>query len=424
MSRYKLLIGSIFTIIFSFALFSCDNGEDLQNPIAESLGSDVSDQEFISLDLDMNIEKLNTTRCSSRLGNDNPFDSQDYCLEEYRQQQHPFGFKLILLIDDKVVSNDSLLISLGVNRGTQLPDLSHNPYITYVKQVDNTSLKFGLRFLKTIKPNQVKLLCLGSTNGLEEQFQNCDIGNSLSDIVLRTKDLQLHCDFISLHKLSDETDWNKIDKKIILKRNAAQIIVLYPDPALDFTKIKQQHNSTYWYIFTVPNTSTSLPNYTPSTGYRDFDTSFYYFKDNTVRRFDDNRVFGDQISLWGGSNAITYKNKTFGYFYPLDMLAPNEPFYPVNGKNEKFQYLTFVAYDYHNREKYWSNIQFPQTGIKANTRYVIILNENTQLWTNHQGSNTRSEIVEDVVDNHITSANDYELLEFDMNEELPFELIE
>lgn len=422
MKPYKFIILSSLIISSLFGFNSCSS-DDFENLIdSDEFKQETSSKEFVDLDLSMEVHSDLQTRCAPRFGWDYTFDL-DECTTDYGFDQHPFGFKMIILYEDKVVANDSLVISLGVHKGTMVPDSLNNPFITYIKSTGRTSVNVGLRFLKTYDPSKIKFLCLGSSNNIEEQFLNAEIGNSLSDIVLRTKNLQLHCDYISLHKLCDTKDWSKINTRIVLKRNAAQIVVLYPDTGLDFKRIRDQYSSTYWDIFTFPSTTSIMPEYTKTFGYMDFDYSYYYYKDDKVVRAEEDIRLGNQIAINGSSpGTIKYKNKDYGYFMPLDLLATAQNSTPVNTRNLKFQYILLAGNDYHNREVYWSVLPFPASGIKANTRYIYVLNENTSLWGNHRSIGTRSEGEPSVPE--VISNDSFELIELSLDEPLPFEIVE
>lgn len=422
-------------IIVVASLVSCTNNITEEPPLDNLLN-----YEYINLDFNIRTPQDNfQTRCIENLNNENRDFFAESCLTD---KYNPMAYKLIILVDDKIVSSDSLIRSLKDNRkNIEIPDFNDHNYITYVKQNNDLSLSFGLRFLRSLDPSKIMLICVGSKSN-DDQIKNCEIGKSINDIVIQSQTLSRYCNFVSKHQLATTNDWGKVNTKITLKRNSAQIIVLHPDSKLGMSGKYEQISDSYTYteIQCVPNFTNSINHFenfqwafVAYSASGDYAKSYYFFNNrNTIISKDNLRFNGTNRSnnpqTYGNyGTTVNYSGKNYGFFTPLDICTSENGHLPVTENNEEYKYITLAVHYYTGRagdQHYclWSNIEMPSDQLESNKRYVMILKDSTPLWQNTTQSNfTRGENIE--MAKEIITSDFYDVIEFDMDEPLPFEII-
>lgn len=404
--------------------------------------------EYVNLDFNITADGSEVmTRC---LPSSNTTESNNLFGEACMSNKYyPLGYKLIILMNDKVVSADSLVRFAGPGKWlqTEIPDFSGHPYISYVKETSETSISFGLKFAKTIDPSNIRLICMASRQNSVEQFRNWDPGNSINDVFIESSSISQYCNFLCNQKLSDTNSWNDVNTRMVLKRNSAQILIFHPEAEVlsaKYKELKNQGGSIYstvqsFAVFNFTNAVTHLMSSSPGASYPiDTYISDYYFNGkktvmskNNVKGFSQyNSSLGVTYGVLG--TEVTYNGKKYGFFAPLDICTNTDGSLPITEDNEEFKYITLALYHYDNTQSgkdrndykgycYWTNISIAGQKLEPNKRYILILKADTPLWQNYTEKYiTRGTVEEDFFEALPNSC--YEIIEQEMDDPLPFNI--
>lgn len=437
-------------LIFGITLFSCTTDEDILN--IENNNPTFDNDDYQEIDFIMSANKTNT-RCTYWGVSDNNKNIFD---DECVTSDAPLNFILVLAINKELIFTqllDTIKYS-GSGYEILIPDYSKNPYVTNIKIPEKNKISFTLRFLKFINPSEIELFCFASENRM---ILNNSYGLKTDDyenLKYKTSDSSNCCLFYKKHNLTNTNSWENIDTTIKLKRKQSEIYVLFQNEDYGINKLNRTTDHIqYEFIATALNHTTSIENClyikknltmgvigrvdsSDQTLWPVNDKICIHTEDINMAAYSSVWPFetGQLYGYTKGNNSLVYNDKNYYFLFPLSFLSSESKTIPKNENDENIKYITLIFFQQfywpasieHKQNFYWTNIPIPEGGFESNKRYVIILREDYPLWDNSiiNYTTTRTQTPATFLSEPIVSSADYELLEFDMDEQLPFILLD
>ncbi|MCH5235972.1 MAG: hypothetical protein J1E16_11825 [Muribaculaceae bacterium] len=453
----KVIYFHILLISILLGLNSCTSVDEpqLTLPVTEEQENDG----FQILDFEISVNDINETRCI-RPETSHSDDSGTYTYNFPSEKCSPsitnVKYMEMMILYDKEILNSTIIVDKSV-----IQDFTDNEYVVYVNKRTNGEQRFylALKFKSNLDPSKIELLFtvkfpsasnwIIETTGGSCFFKNND---DLNNCYISTSNTAELCSYYAKHSLNTENDWKTVNLKIILKRLNSSIWVFTTHPYCDAFD-----DYISWFSIGLNNERT-FNNFLDDEGNLIFHQKivngavsstqhrYYVLQDRTeLSQYSLYQYSGtSKGKTWwwyndegynrphaASTKLFKYNDKTYyyiGYFNTLGTLSDN---YPISHTGKVLKYLTMVYneswcnqnnYHYDGYLHYhWSTLPLPDGGLKANTRYVYILNDDFKLWENtwYQGDlPTRSSTEETL------QATGFTLIEQSMDEPLPFEFME
>lgn len=394
------------------------------------LSPDIKVNENFEL-VDITISKENdlTTRCSNfSYLKDNYYSATDYCNETYANS---FNMELIVDYEDEILVNETIMVK------GQLQNIVDNYYVTGLSKTSDSNLSLRLRFPKIYDPSKIKVSILSSLNtptyGNKSYFnQDSNFNNELQ---IYNHPSDVGCNYFIEETLSETKSWDNIKKSFVLNRLNAEILVFITKERLGIPNAYVL-SDFYLTLNDEPNINKFLdPTYAYSN-IKSVGNMYYSYtiaKDEVRLTAGLDGTINNTTSIY--SPTVYYNNKKYYYYDTINIIATKHSSYPKtkDGKDIKYFSLIFDETDRNTRDPdqshydghlhvHWNTLPLPEGGLQANKRYIYLLNDSYPLWENKiniDSFKTRSSNDQDPC-----MSMEFQLLEQDLNELLPFEIKE
>lgn len=449
--KNKLILTLISVFIIS-SISSCSNDTDeIFN--YQPIKRDVYEVEFSISD----ISDVNT-RCEVRNITSGGSVSSYDCSE--RGLYSPL-YRMIVISDNKLIGDIKFAHT----------NIYYDPYgITSFGKPDGDVFKMGLKLPKSADPSKIELIVYNNPMMKSYQsiptysyFGNLDYSlDSDASALLDEKYvgdpnhplylLNIHpcgsCTFFKKHKVSLENDWSKIDTEIILKRINSLIYVFHKSSG----NLASVTKTTYAYELSknclVLNFDDSIDRFLNDDGTVKIENRLKY-ADTNISRYD---IVNEKSAIYLNDFCKSFDyNARFTYtpsdaespttFYLdnfISVFADETKSYPLDLlTNKEVRYVTNMVYEEDPRYRYGNYLNhkamygdechlhyvsypLPEGGIQRNKIYVYLVDlkeSDVNTWN-------IGDIPTRAINNKEISKDSYQILEFDMDEPLPFELVE
>lgn len=402
-------------------LFSCNDINDIHNDYNNNK---------VEIEINVSTENTSTRNWHSGLmnGNVNPGISEDGLLlhkePENIGESSTSGIIIKQYYNDKLISNTDIPITIpNLNETKQFNNFS----------LTNTGSKLIIKktFLKSDNPSLYKFYIYFSYNyGLPNSYPGTPTEETRNIGTIQNVHYN-QCLFYGKLKLSETNDWNNINTSVILKRKTSEFIVLTDQDINNISGSKRSANTLIAF-----NCETQLPygelGYKTGEAYS-YSYQLYDFESDEcfAQSFDRiNPVFQYLTSSGYNSHYKGGNYRIIGGACTLISESGNLPVIsdkvtstighvePNNGK--RLRYLVCYLRTYYDGKDhiYQTSIDLQGMDLKPNKRYIFINRPGTNLFSGTPVTRSIEEISEENINNY----SDFEILELDIDEPLPFEI--
>lgn len=417
----------------SFIFPSCSSDEPEMIAIPSETSDSLSN-EYIEIPFEITTDSLADTRCfnGSNYHSQNP--DQDFC-------SNNIGFIMYSYSDNTLLGRTSLQANVSDRTGT-----AGSLRFTYSNS--NGKCTISLRFLKTDDPSKYKFVfATGFGRDSGTVYSNTSISH------YKRFYNENSCQYFGMAKLSETNDWSQVKSKITLNRINSDFYILTPSSnyGLQYTSYADievdarfGYDTNYHYFTGSGNSSehwdystNSSAAYGPEfTVTWDITSMTYKVSTGTL---PSEPLFHSSYSILNTNRIVaSYNGTQYSMFTPLKFICNSNQEYPKDSSGRQINYIYLLGDEEDLGigggsgsiviHKY-NILPLPEGGIKPNKKYVYILNStvfpNTiYSWvyfadppiTEEPSTATRSE--------NESTEPDFQILEFDMDEPLPFEIAE
>ena len=427
----------ILAICLDFIYLSSCN--DLSNEFSNVYGELEENGEYIDIPMNITIDEAIATRCGLQnyLLNDKDPDGLPTHTENLNR------ILLALYYDNKYFAG-ATSFAIEWQPIDESFKLFYNDLNISNQSYKDGKLSFTLSLPSYLDPSKLSLYCLAK-NVTPKQVGDYRYTAQLSDRHEIDLKGESNCTFSGMYKLSDSNNWNNIRKNFSLKRQTCEIIVLSP---VDWFNKEFNNNFFYGEQYCTLN-------------WEERPSSFNYISSNVLHYYGSSRynILTDEAtcnkdhgwintSPWSGlyyswtdeedmfkvNIKTTYKGKTYYLMRPINILASTKPSIPkvkeyldyenktseYDGKELK--YVTCILTKRSNEIVSYGNLPVPENGFQANRRYVYVLSKDILTNEAEWEVSTGKLLPETRSHSKPLTTDDFELIETDFNEPLPFEM--
>lgn len=408
---------------------SCSSEDEPAGIIKET---EEENRDFREITFSIGTDTVSNTRC---FVNRAEFTGTDGCPEWEK-----FEFlSMMMFIDGVQVDNPEIIYNGKISSPSQpiRETLWESPYITDA-QINPGYLSLTLKLDTSVDPSAIRLMFSGylrrandyttvtsySYTGLQNSAVGFDNSASGQDVLIHYDQPEWRCIYFADHYLNDKNDWGTINRKIVLRRQTSDIVLLNEDPQWGF-----YGNDYNVYFCPILNYEDSLLPYMDEKGYipeynysvnLNDNTFFYCPKIDTVYTMFFGYIRNYAIRNFA-NRKVTYNGKEYYLSTPYAVMASTRKSYPVdNTTKRELRYITLLRRDAWNANPYyWTSLPLPEGGLQANKRYVYLLGKEFKLWQNSIKPGTLSTKADTPCPGNRDA---FQIIETDYDDPLPFDI--
>lgn len=418
---------SFILLMTSGFIFSCSQEQN-----EDFLANSIKDSEFRNIEITVSMDKELLSRCSSYTSSvENDYSDTDYCSQMYGDSH---TLQMIISYDKEIIFNDTLMLQ------GEIKSLPNNYYISKIYKTLESNLSMQLRIPKIYEPSKIYITLLsyldvrGNSN---KSYFNPNLYNA-NEIKIFNHPYSVGCNYFVQQNLSDTNSWENIKTIFTLKRINSEIIIFT-------TKERFGIPSAYSLsdFYKTLNDETSIEKFLDkeyaNSNIKKIGNEFYTYtpSNDEVRLVEDlTGVMNYNVSIY--SPIVKYKNKNYYMFGSLNMLSTISPSYPKTKDGREIRYLSLIFDETHRNltspdqshydghlHVHWNTLPLPDGGMQANKRYIYILSDSYPMWENKINIDSfKTKSWDEDIHNQCSVSLDFELIEQDMDDPLPFEIID